>query len=116
MQACLQEDFLPFPTSGDVHSPNTDLIRFLCEHKSASRNAGVNCKNSIHQHGQKEQEKVKSCKNRGKYAIIKNDTRIRYHFPAQAGMILTAKVEGRQLISIPRVSGAFLLFQIDKTV
>ena len=45
--------------------------RFLCEHKSASRNAGVNCKNSIHQHGQKEQEKVKSCKNRGKYAIIK---------------------------------------------
>ena len=37
-------------------------------------------------------------------------------FPAQAGMILTAKVEGRQLISIPRVSGAFLLFQIDKTV
>ena len=45
--------------------------RFVLAQKSASRNAGVNCKNSIHQHGQKEQEKVKSCKNRGKYAIIK---------------------------------------------
>jgi hypothetical protein len=32
MQACLQEDFLPFPTSGDVHSPNADP---LCKHKSA---------------------------------------------------------------------------------
>ena len=52
----------------------------------------------------------------GKYAIIKNDTRIRYHFPVQAGMIPGHKQSFVLSLSIPRASGAFLLFQIDKNV
>lgn len=41
----------------------------------------------------------------GKYAIIKNDTRIRYHFPAQAGMILISIRLLWNITSIPRASG-----------
>ena len=36
-------------------------------------------------------------------------------FPAQAGMILRFWDVYAFLVSIPRISGAFLLFQIDKT-
>lgn len=41
----------------------------------------------------------------GKYAIIKNDTRIRYHFPVQAGMIPGHKQSFVLSLSIPRASG-----------